>query len=646
MATYTGWKAALSAALGKVADTTAAHQITLTAPLALTVPAGFPAGQVYRVTLTQDGTGGHTVTYGGSPVTVTATAGASTLVEFFHDGTDWRPRKPGIDGAFDILPGATKADFIAKATQVAAAGRQALTVAPGTYDVPDITPADISGLYLVGDGVKLVGTPVPNLYPFTSAEWSGLATARAATGGRGMVAFEVDDALPEHWTHLFPLTKELGITVGTAWHTGNGAKWVTEAVRHGWEPIFHLSANIEATTLTEAQLEAECAAGKQIIKDATGRDRVGFVYPQHARSADTDRIFARHFTRGRGLSEARVYPADGTRGKWLVSSYAIDEALDNTLVNKKRLMHEALRAVAASNGRMVMYFHYQNSNRVKYDPALRELVAFIRDLGIDIVNPEVVWGNRVMPTDVYDDDNRWTIYQLAERSTDRAYYGDHSVKISIPSGTAFGSGLIGLPSVYVPPRPGAFSVWRASYRLWTTGATKQTISQGIGWSAALHYRDTAGGIVTKNRAAINAKQPTTSNTIPAANWERFSVPLYLGPAVSRVDFTLSAENIAEGGVLYFDELTVELVDYVTAVTVPVTLAGTANVHAYHGVADIPQHTVIVHPQTPIAGQLTITSTPNRVSVASSNASDVGQVVLITVLPGASYNSMTFPATGA
>lgn len=90
MATHTGWKAALTAALGHVADITAAHQITLTAPLALTVPAGFPAGQVYRVTLTQDATGGHTVTYGGQPVTVDTTAGAQTEVELWPNGTATR----------------------------------------------------------------------------------------------------------------------------------------------------------------------------------------------------------------------------------------------------------------------------------------------------------------------------------------------------------------------------------------------------------------------------------------------------------------------------------------------------------------------------------------------------------------------------
>lgn len=72
----------------------AVQQITLTAPLALTVPAGFPAGQVYRVTLTQDGVGGHTVTYGGDPVTVDLTAGAVTTVELQPAGAGYVVRYP------------------------------------------------------------------------------------------------------------------------------------------------------------------------------------------------------------------------------------------------------------------------------------------------------------------------------------------------------------------------------------------------------------------------------------------------------------------------------------------------------------------------------------------------------------------------
>ena len=70
-------------------DELAVDQITLSGPLVLTVPAGFPAGQVYRCALTQDGTGGHTVTYGGAAVTVDTAPNAVTTVELHPTGGGW-----------------------------------------------------------------------------------------------------------------------------------------------------------------------------------------------------------------------------------------------------------------------------------------------------------------------------------------------------------------------------------------------------------------------------------------------------------------------------------------------------------------------------------------------------------------------------
>ena len=65
------------------------EQITLTGNLALTIPEGHPAGQVYRCAITQDGTGGHTVTYGGAPVAVDLAAGAKTSVTLVPAGTGY-----------------------------------------------------------------------------------------------------------------------------------------------------------------------------------------------------------------------------------------------------------------------------------------------------------------------------------------------------------------------------------------------------------------------------------------------------------------------------------------------------------------------------------------------------------------------------
>ena len=100
MAEYTGWKPALTAALSKVGETIAVEQITLTAPLAYTLPAGTPSGVVHSVVFIQNNVGGHAVTYGGAPVTVDLAAGASTLVEIWPGGKVVYPGATGT-GSLD-----------------------------------------------------------------------------------------------------------------------------------------------------------------------------------------------------------------------------------------------------------------------------------------------------------------------------------------------------------------------------------------------------------------------------------------------------------------------------------------------------------------------------------------------------------------
>ena len=75
-----------TAAQGAKADASDVDQITLTGDLVLTLPVGRPAGQVYRCAITQDGVGGHTVTYDGNAVAVESAAGAETLVEIWPGG--------------------------------------------------------------------------------------------------------------------------------------------------------------------------------------------------------------------------------------------------------------------------------------------------------------------------------------------------------------------------------------------------------------------------------------------------------------------------------------------------------------------------------------------------------------------------------
>ena len=86
-----------TAAQGAKADAGDVAQITLTGDLALTIPEGHPAGQVYRCAITQDGVGGHTVTYNDQPVTVDTTAGAVTTVELYSAGAGYVVRYPVAD---------------------------------------------------------------------------------------------------------------------------------------------------------------------------------------------------------------------------------------------------------------------------------------------------------------------------------------------------------------------------------------------------------------------------------------------------------------------------------------------------------------------------------------------------------------------
>ena len=87
MAEYIGWKSSLTAALGKIGETLAVRQVALTSNLIYTIPEGTPSGIVHRVVFTQDGTGGHTVTYGPDTLAIDTEPGASTLVEIWPGGS-------------------------------------------------------------------------------------------------------------------------------------------------------------------------------------------------------------------------------------------------------------------------------------------------------------------------------------------------------------------------------------------------------------------------------------------------------------------------------------------------------------------------------------------------------------------------------
>lgn len=68
-----------------------------------TLPLDAPLDQVITVVFTQGGAGGHTVTFGGQPVTVDLTAGAVTAVEFVPTGAGYVVRYPVTTDALAAL---------------------------------------------------------------------------------------------------------------------------------------------------------------------------------------------------------------------------------------------------------------------------------------------------------------------------------------------------------------------------------------------------------------------------------------------------------------------------------------------------------------------------------------------------------------
>ena len=120
-----------TAAQGAKADASDVDQITLTGDLALTIPEGHPAGQVYRCAITQT-TGGHTVTYGGNPVSVDTAAGASTQIELRPTGAGWVVAYPA---------GVALGDAASKNVGTTAGAVKAGDWKPAAADVTDSTAA-------------------------------------------------------------------------------------------------------------------------------------------------------------------------------------------------------------------------------------------------------------------------------------------------------------------------------------------------------------------------------------------------------------------------------------------------------------------------------------------------------------------------
>lgn len=178
------------------------------------------------------------------------------------------------------------------------------------------------GRYLVGDGVTF--SPGSFVYPFNTAEIATISNNSSRSTGQGRIAIEIDDSLMNHWTHIFPACKKLGITMGTAWHTDFNSKWIPEAHRHGWEVIAHMPYDLDWRTVPLAEVEAGAVSCLNAIEAAIGtREGIGFVYPRHNRNSETDRVLSKYFTRGRGHNHPTIYKR-GEGHPWMTTAFFLD----------------------------------------------------------------------------------------------------------------------------------------------------------------------------------------------------------------------------------------------------------------------------------------------------------------------------------
>ena len=170
-----------TAAQGAKADASDVHQITLTGNLALTIPEGHPAGQVYRCAITQT-TGGHTVTYGGNVVTVDTAANAVTRVDLWPDGSGWRvAQAPQRAHIVDVRDYGAKGD---NATDNTAAIVAALAAA-GTRPVYFPSGKYIHTGFAIGPNSHLVGDgPLVSILRNVTAG----ADSITITGGHGSIS--------------------------------------------------------------------------------------------------------------------------------------------------------------------------------------------------------------------------------------------------------------------------------------------------------------------------------------------------------------------------------------------------------------------------------------------------------------------------
>ena len=296
---------AATAAQGAKADASDVDQITLTGDLVFTLPVGHPAGQVYRAAITQDGVGGHTVTYNDLPVTVDTTAGAVTTVELHPAGAGYVVRYPVAD--LDAQVSALAEDG------GSALGAYLLAHPPAAAPVESVNGQTGAVVLDAADvGADAAGTAaelVAGAQPAREYRDAMLRVSRNGTVGlRPLFTIIDDDGHTDVIDVLAPILQARSIPAGVA-VIGDTSPLFTNTTRraelkvlqddHGWEVLSHTMSHLRLTEVDADTYAADCEEFLAAAHEH-GFDVQNIVYPYGNVSTENIAITPRYYMGGFG----------------------------------------------------------------------------------------------------------------------------------------------------------------------------------------------------------------------------------------------------------------------------------------------------------------------------------------------------------
>jgi peptidoglycan/xylan/chitin deacetylase (PgdA/CDA1 family) len=535
------------------------------------------------------------------------------------------------------------AAFIAAAAYATSQGVDFIVCPAGTYHCPGMTCDDMGGVYIVGDGVTF--TPTTYVAAFTVRDWVE-RSAEGPPAERGMIAIECDDAYPSEWQYLFPLSKELGIPLGsaviTSKYTAGNAPWLKEMHRHGWELLSHTDTHDSLATATAEEIHTECATSLAIIQAITGKDKVAFVYPGHERNVASDMICRNYFTNGRGLSITHSHHSSAPQ-QWLLTSTALDTILSDVGAAAETEFTEAflqrLDSIATGNQSALFFMHFQSGDATDQKKllGLRKLVAHCKARGIRIVRPSELYPSTQLIRNPHANAG-WTLngtgLSLDETT---GYFAGKSIKyVNASAGNFYFKHNV---PIHIA-RPGHFAVVKASFRY--KAPSDVTVGAGLGLSWLLEgdqRKFTAAGASDSSLAlsatAWTRLYPLTGTTIAAAaDWTLVEAILLIPPELISFKLVLNGNTITAPDGIWFDELRCELMDYVTSRTIVTTINGTSQRKIYPGIA-AGYYGVVASPQSVHTGPIRIAPSGAACFLYSATAGDLGAVA-VTFFPRSSY----------